>query len=87
MSDDEKIKEAADKFRENVGGALKLVVSKSDKEIADDIKARLKEAMQPVLALFDEAASHGMAIQWATIQPQPPYFKHGIGGLTITKIL
>lgn len=36
-----------------------LVPTRSDHEVADDIKRRLREALVPVLALMDEARAAG----------------------------
>lgn len=63
----------------------KLVPTKSDADIAADLKAQITAAMVPVLAIFDEAAKHGLLIQWDQINPGPPYFRHDIRGLRVVK--
>lgn len=62
-----------------------LVTTRSDAEIAADLKKRVEEAMGPVLLLFEEAASHGLAIQWDAIGPAAPYFRHKLHNLRILK--
>lgn len=63
----------------------RLVPTKSEAEIAADLKRRVDAAMEPVMALFDEAAQHGLLIQWDTIAPAAPYFRHGVRGLRVAK--
>lgn len=41
--------------------------------------------MDPVLAIFDEAARAGLMIQWDNLAPSPPFYRHRIGGLRIVK--
>ena len=43
---------------------VQLVTTRSDAEIAADLKRRLLEVFKPVLEIFDEAATSGLAIQW-----------------------
>lgn len=72
----------------NAGGEGKivnLVTTKSDAEIAADIKARIIEAAAPLCAIFDEAAAQGLGVQWDSILPAAPYFKHAINGLKIVR--
>jgi hypothetical protein len=64
---------------------VQLVTTKSDAEIAAELKARLQEAFKPVLAIFDEAATHGLAIRWDAIKPVSPRYKHEVTGLNIIK--
>ena len=66
---------------------VQLVTTRSDAEIAADIKQRLLAAMRPVLAIFDEAASHGLTIQWDGISPLQPRYKHELTGLRLVKYL
>lgn len=62
-----------------------LVTSKPEAEFAAEMKARLNAAMAPVLALFDEASANGLTIQWDTLSPQPPRYRHAIIGLRLVK--
>ena len=63
----------------------KLVPTKSEADIAADLKRRFEEAMVPVLDLFDEAASSGLLIQYDGVGVAPPFFKHKILNLRIAK--
>jgi hypothetical protein len=64
---------------------VSLVTTRSDAEIAASLKARMLEAMKPVLAIFDEATAAGLIIQWDGLAPEPPFFKHQIQGLRLVK--
>ncbi len=64
---------------------VQLVTTKPDVEVAADLKVRLERAMEPVLGLFDEAAAHGLLIQWDTLGVAPPFYKHKIVGLRVVK--
>ena len=66
---------------------VQLVTTRSDAEIAADLKRRLLEAFKPVLEIFDEAATSGLAIQWDNIKPVSPRYKHEVNGLRIIKYL
>jgi hypothetical protein len=66
---------------------VQLVTTRSDAEIAADLKRRLLEAMRPVLAIFDEAAASGLTIQWEGISPVSPRYKHELTGLKVVKYL
>jgi hypothetical protein len=66
---------------------VQLVTTRSDAEIAADLKRRLLEAFKPVLEIFDEAATSGLAIQWDNIKPIAPRYKHEVNGLRIIKYL
>jgi hypothetical protein len=66
---------------------VQLVTTRSDTEIAADLKRRLLEAFKPVLDIFDEAATSGLAIQWDNIKPISPRYKHEVNGLRIIKYL
>ena len=66
---------------------VQLVTTRSDAEIAADLKQRLLEAFKPVLEIFDEASSSGLAIQWDNIKPVSPRYKHEVNGLRIVKFL
>ena len=35
---------------------VRLVTSKSDRDVAEDLKARMREALMPVLELWEEAS-------------------------------
>ena len=47
---------------ENPDSVVQLIPTRSDAEIADDLKRRLTEHMKPVLEVFDEAAASGLVI-------------------------
>jgi hypothetical protein len=66
---------------------VQLITTRSDAEIAADLKRRLLEAFKPVLEIFDEAATSGLAIQWDNIKPVSPRYKHEVNGLRIIKYL
>ena len=66
---------------------VSLVTSRPDAEIAADFKVRMQEAMNPVLAIFDEAIVAGMIIQMDGIAAVPPLFKHQLLGLRVVKHL
>lgn len=70
---------------DSADNVAKLVTTRPDAEIAADIKARVTAAMDPVLAIFDEAARAGLMIQWDNLAPSPPFYRHRIGGLRIVK--
>ena len=69
---------------ENDAG-LRIVPGKSESEIAKDLKARIIEQLKPVCTLMDEAAEHGLAVQWGAIAPAAPFFKHQVHDLKIVK--
>ena len=64
---------------------VQLVTTRSDAEIAEDLKRRVLEQMQPVLEIFDEAATSGLSIQWEGVSPVSPRYKHQLNGLKIVK--
>ena len=66
---------------------VQLVTTRSEAEIAADLKKRLLQEIRPVLAIFDEAASYGLTIQWDGISPLSPRYKHELTGLRIVKYL
>ena len=71
------------------GGAtspVRLVVTRSDAEIAADIKSRIEEAARPLLDLLDEAQAAGLIVQFDGIGPTPPYFKHRIINPRVSKV-
>jgi hypothetical protein len=72
---------------EGNSGIRIVTTNKSDKEIAEDLRNRMKEALGPVFAIFDEAANHGMLISWDSFGPQAPYNRTGVNGLRVTKTL
>ena len=55
--------------------------------LAADLKKRLLQEIRPVLAIFDEAASYGLTIQWDGISPLSPRYKHELTGLRVVKYL
>ncbi len=63
------------------------MTTRSDAEIAADLKRRMLEGIRPVLQIFDEAAEAGLVIQWDSIKPQLPRYKHELLGLRIVKYL
>jgi hypothetical protein len=72
---------------DNSESIVQLITTRSDAEIAEDLKRRLIEHIKPVLEIFDEAAAAGFAIQWETISPSSPRYKHEVKGLKIVKYL
>ena len=72
---------------ENPESIVQLIPTRSDAGIAEDLKRRLIEHMKPVLEIFDEAATSGLAIQWESISPSSPRYKHEVKGLRIVKYL
>lgn len=63
--------------------APRLSLVKTDQERAEEFKARLVEAYQPLLAIMDEIVEAGMI---ANVQTGPNAFgKHGIVGFSIFK--
>jgi hypothetical protein len=72
---------------ENSESVVQLVTTRSEAEIAADLKQRLLQQIKPVLELFDEAAEAGLAIQWDSISPVSPRYKHEVIGLRIVKYL
>jgi hypothetical protein len=66
---------------------VQLITTRSDAEIADDLRRRLLENIKPVLEIFDEAAASGLAVQWESISPSSPRYKHELKGLRIVKYL
>lgn len=65
----------------------RLVPTKSDAEIAADIKRRFDEAMIPVTAIMDEAVAQGLVVQFDGIMLAPPFYRHRVLGVRIIKIL
>ena len=72
---------------ENPESVVQLITTRSDAEIAEDLKRRLIEHMKPVLEVFDDAAASGLVIQWESISPSSPRYKHEVKGLKIVKYL
>jgi hypothetical protein len=66
---------------------VQLITTRSDAELAADLKRRLLGAFKPVLEIFDEASTAGLAIQWDNIKPVSPRYKHEVNGLRIIKYL
>ncbi len=73
--------------QESQDSIIQLVTTRSDAEIAADLKRRMLEDIRPVLQIFDEAAEAGLVIQWDSIKPQLPCYKHEMVGLRIVKYL
>jgi hypothetical protein len=69
----------------NESPVVSLVTTKSDAEVAEDIKARVNEILADLLPIFDEATAAGLMIAWDAIAPAPPFFKHKVHGLKIIK--
>lgn len=63
----------------------RLVPTKCEADIAADLKRRIDEAFGPVLALMDEAATHGFFVRWDGIVPKPPFLKHGLVNLRLER--
>jgi len=72
---------------ENAESVVQLIPTRSDAEIAEELKRKLIEHMRPVLEIFDEAAASGLVIQWDSISPSSPRYKHEVKGLRIVKYL
>ena len=72
---------------EDTEPVVQLVTTRSDAEIADDLRQRLLEHIKPVLEIFDEATAAGLSIQWESLAPAAPRYKHEIRGLKIVKYL
>jgi hypothetical protein len=72
---------------ENSESVVQLVTTRSEAEIAADLKQQLLQQIKPVLELFDEAAAAGLTIQWDSISPVSPRYKHEVIGLRIVKYL
>jgi hypothetical protein len=72
---------------ENPESVVQLIPTRSDAEIAEELKRKLIEHMRPVLEIFDEAAASGLVIQWDSISPSSPRYKHEVKGLRIVKYL
>lgn len=73
--------------QESQESIVQLVTTRSDAEIAADLKRRMMEDIRPVLQIFDEAAEAGLVVQWDSIKPQLPRYKHELLGLRIVKYL
>lgn len=48
---------------------LRLVTNTPDTERATELKARLSEALKPVLHIMDEAAAYGFLVRWQAVGP------------------
>lgn len=62
-----------------------LITTRPEADIAADLKKRIEAALEPLAVLFDEAAQHGLLVQWDGILPGPPYFRHAVRGLRLVK--
>ena len=76
MSDDQD-RESAD--------IIRMVPKPTEAERAAEIKRRLTDAMAPVMAIFDEAAQAGLMVQWDSISPVAPMWRHQVVNLRIIK--
>jgi hypothetical protein len=66
-------------------GLVTLAASRpTDTEVAADILARLRKAMEPVLAIMDEAARAGFLVRWAGLQPNA-FGHHEIAALHLER--
>lgn len=63
----------------------KLVPTRPDAEIAEDLKQRCAEALKPVLAVMDEAKQAGFVIQFDSIMAQAPIYRHTVINLRVAK--
>jgi len=63
----------------------KLVTTKPEAEIAADLKARLEAALAPVAALIDEAAGHGLQVNWDGFVMGPPTMRHRVNNLRLVR--
>ncbi len=64
---------------------LKIVSSRPDKEIADDIRARLNEALDEVLEIMREGDQAGLQVGFSIGRDQ--YGKQTVTALTIVRPL
>lgn len=51
-------------------------LSKTDEQIAADLKARFDASLTPMLRIMDEALAMGFALRWTAIVPTPPDGRH-----------
>ena len=64
---------------------LKLMTTWPEAEVAADLKLRIEEAIRPVCILMDEAAAHGLLVQWEGLSVGPPTLRHALRGLRLVK--
>jgi len=64
---------------------LKIVPAKSDQEIADDIRARLNDALNAVCEIMREGDQAGLQVTFSIGRDQ--YGKQGVTALTIVRPL
>jgi hypothetical protein len=62
-----------------------LVPTRPEAEVAADLKRHIEEAMQPLCDLMDEAAKHGLQVQWDNFSFGPPQMRHHANGLRLVK--
>ena len=68
------------------GEIAKLVTTRPEAEVAADLKRRVEEALAPVCALMDEAATQGLQVQFDNIAYHgPPMMKHKVNGLRVVR--
>lgn len=65
---------------------VNLVPTKSDAEVAVELKQKMEEAMKPVCAIMDEAVAHKLVIRFQGIMAGPPYMRHQVIGLEVVKV-
>ena len=63
-----------------------LVPTRPDAQVAAELKERMRAALHPVCAILDEAIAGGLILEF-NIGQIPPFNKHGIQRLTVTKHL
>ncbi len=64
----------------------KLVTTKPDQEIADDMRRRMTVALGPVCDLLNEASAQGLLIEFQVGQ-MPPFNRIGVLKIGINKPL
>jgi hypothetical protein len=57
-----------------------------EREVAEDLKRRMTEALVPVLALMNEASRQGMLLQWDGLGPNQ-FGQNVVHGLRVVKVL
>lgn len=55
-----------DEAQATASNVTKLVPGKTDKELADELRAEMITALQPVLALMDKFTAAGMNVAYTT---------------------
>jgi hypothetical protein len=66
---------------------IRLVPTRSEADIAADIKRKIEEAYVPVCAIMDEAGREGFQVLFDNIIYQgPPQMRHKVNGLRLVKV-